>query len=55
MNEFKKIRHIYLSGNHSATCVLPIEIARKYGLDRPSNVVIEERPEGILIRKVTIQ
>ena len=30
---------------------LPIEISRKYGMDKPSNVVIEEKENGIMIRK----
>jgi hypothetical protein len=53
MSEYKKIISIF--GAKSHCLVIPIDIARKYGLDRGSNVVCEERPEGILIRKVTIQ
>ena len=51
MSEFKEITKTFLSGKLSATLVIPIEIARRYGLEKPAHVLIEERPEGILIRK----
>ena len=54
MIEYKKIIPIFLSGKKSATMIIPIETARKYELDRPSNVFLEERPDGILIRKLEI-
>jgi hypothetical protein len=50
----KKITQTYLSGKLSATLVIPIQIARKYGLNEPSNVTVEEHPDGILIRKLVI-
>ena len=50
----KKITHTFLSGRLSSTLIIPIETARKYGLDQPSNVIVEEREEGILIRKLEI-
>ena len=50
----KKITHTFLSGKVSATVILPIDIARKYGLDKPSNVVVEEIEEGILIRRIDV-
>ncbi len=54
----KKITHTFLSGKVSATVILPIEIARKYGLDKPSNVVVEEieanGKQGILIRRIDV-
>jgi bifunctional DNA-binding transcriptional regulator/antitoxin component of YhaV-PrlF toxin-antitoxin module len=34
--------------------VIPIEIARKYGLGDGSHVIVEEAPSGILIRKLEI-
>jgi len=34
--------------------VIPIEIARKYGIDKPSNVTVEGTKDGILIRKLEI-
>ena len=30
-------------GNLADTLIIPIDTARKYGLDKPSNVVVEER------------
>jgi len=54
MSELKKITHTFLSGRLSATIIIPIEIARKYGIHEPSNVVVEEKPDGILIRKVEV-
>lgn len=54
MSEVKKITHTFLSGRLSATLIIPIETARKYGLHKPANVVIEEREEGILVRKLEI-
>jgi hypothetical protein len=50
----RKVSHTFLSGNLSATLIIPIEIARKHGLDKPSNVIVEETENGILIRKVEI-
>jgi len=52
MNEIKKVTHTFLSGRLSATLIIPIDTARRYGLDKPANVVVEEKEEGILIRKV---
>ncbi|HYA83767.1 MAG TPA: hypothetical protein VEH06_10020 [Candidatus Bathyarchaeia archaeon] len=40
-----------ISGKISTTLIIPIEIARRHGLDKPAYVVIEETPQGILIRK----
>ena len=54
MLEYKKISHTFLSGKLSSTLIIPIEIARKYGLDKPSNVVVEETEDGILIRKIEV-
>ena len=51
----KKITSTFLSGKLSATIVIPIGIARKYGLDRPSDVIVEETDAGILIRKINLE
>ncbi len=52
---FKHITHTFLSGKLSSTLIIPIQIARKYGIDQPSNVIVEERgEEGILIKKLEI-
>jgi hypothetical protein len=50
----KKITSIFLTGKVSATMVIPIETARKYGLADGSHVIVEEVPSGILIRKLEI-
>lgn len=52
MSETKQIRKTFLSGKLSATLVIPIAVARKYGLEQPSHVVVEEIADGILIRKL---
>jgi hypothetical protein len=52
--QLKKVTHTFLSGKVSATVILPIEIARKWGLDQPSNVVVEEVDNGILIRRIDV-
>ena len=54
MSELKEITKTFLSGKLSATLVIPIEIARRYGLEKPAHVIIEEHPEGILIRRLTV-
>lgn len=51
----KRVTHTFLRGKVSATLILPIEIARKYGLDKPSNVVVEDMVgKGILIRRLDL-
>jgi hypothetical protein len=40
------------AGNASCLFLIPKPLAKQYGIDEPSNVVVEGRPEGILIRKV---
>ena len=54
MSQFKKITHIFMSGKLSSTVIIPIEIARKQGLDKPTNVTVEEMDNGIFIRKLEI-
>jgi hypothetical protein len=53
-NQRKKITSIFLTGKVSATMVIPIDTARKYGLVEGSHVTIEEAPSGILIRKLDL-
>jgi hypothetical protein len=50
----KKVTNIFLTGKVSATMVIPIETARKYGLVEGSHVSIEETPAGILVRRLDI-
>jgi len=49
------IAPIFLSNSVSATVIIPIDIARKYEIDRPSHVTIEDTQDGILIKKLVIK
>jgi hypothetical protein len=51
-NRDKHIVPIYLSNGLSSTLVIPIQLARKYQIDKPSYVTVEETREGILIKKM---
>ena len=48
-------RLVGTAGNSSCTLVIPKSLAQEYGLDKPSNVIIQGRPEGILIRKLKLE
>jgi hypothetical protein len=50
----KEITRTWLAGQHSCTMVIPKEFAKVYGLDQPSHVVIEGRPDGILIKRLKL-
>jgi hypothetical protein len=50
----KKIAPIFMSNGLSATVIIPIDIARKYAIDRPSHVTIEDTQNGILIKKLEV-
>ena len=50
----QNVTHTYLTGKFSTTLVIPIDIARKYGIDKPSNVIVEGTENGILIRKLEV-
>jgi hypothetical protein len=54
MSENKAITKTFLSGRLSATLVIPIEMARRNGLEKPANVIVEERPDGILVRRLNL-
>jgi hypothetical protein len=49
------ISKTWLTGQKSCTLIIPRETARKYSLDEPSHVIVEETAEGILIRKLDLQ
>ena len=42
----------WLAGNDSCLFLISKPLAKYYGIDEPSNVVVEGTREGILIRKV---
>lgn len=54
LEKTKEVAPIFLSNKISSTLIIPIGIARRYGLDRPSHVVLEEVKDGILIKKLDI-
>ena len=47
----KQIAQTWLTGNCSCTLVIPKRFAREYGLDKPSQIVLQKTPEGILIKR----
>lgn len=51
----KQVVKTFLTGKISATLIIPIELARKCGLAEPTHVVIEEKDNGIFIKKLEIQ
>lgn len=50
----KTITTTWLSGNSSCTMVIPKEFAKEYGLDKPGHVVIEKKPEGLLVKRLDL-
>ena len=53
--EGKEITKTWLAGQSSCTLVIPKETARQYEIDKPSYVVVEKQPEGILIKKFELE
>jgi hypothetical protein len=49
-----EIAKTWISGQKSCTLIIRRELAQEYGLLEPSHVVLERRPDGILIRKLEI-
>jgi bifunctional DNA-binding transcriptional regulator/antitoxin component of YhaV-PrlF toxin-antitoxin module len=54
MSNAKEVSKIFLTNKISATLIIPIELARRNGLSEPSHVIVEETPQGILIRKLEV-
>jgi hypothetical protein len=50
----KGIIRTWLTGQTSCTLVIPKDFAREYHLDKPSHVIVEGRPDGILIKKLEL-
>jgi hypothetical protein len=50
----KEIIKTWLAGQSSCTLVIPKDFAKEYGLDQPSHVIIEKKPEGLLIKKLQV-
>jgi antitoxin component of MazEF toxin-antitoxin module len=50
----KEVTKTWVRGQNSCTLVIPRSVAKEYGLDSPSHVVVESTPQGILIRKLEV-
>jgi hypothetical protein len=54
MSELKRISQTFLSDKLSCTVIIPIDLARKHGLEKPANIIFEDSEDGILIKKVQV-
>ena len=54
-SKLKDITHTFISRKLSATVIIPIDIARKYKIDKPTNVIVEEADNGILIKRLDME
>jgi hypothetical protein len=50
----KRIAPIFLVNGISATVIIPRDLAKKYKIDQPCHVTIEDTRNGLLIRKAEI-
>jgi hypothetical protein len=50
----KQVVKTFLTGKISATLIIPIDLARRQGLAEPAHVTVEERDNGIFIKKLEI-
>jgi hypothetical protein len=50
-----EIAKTWISGQKSCTLIIKRELAAEYGLTDPQHVVLERRPEGILIKKLKLE
>ncbi len=50
----KEITKTWITGPSSCAIIILKSIAIEYGVNTPSYVVVEARPEGILIRKIEV-
>jgi hypothetical protein len=53
-NTENSIAKTWISGQSSCTLIIQRKLAEEYGLHEPSHVVLEKKPEGILIRKLQV-
>jgi Antidote-toxin recognition MazE, bacterial antitoxin len=49
-----EVAKVFLLNDKSATLIIPAEIARKHGLHRGSHVTVQDRQDGILIKKLKV-
>jgi hypothetical protein len=54
-NQKIRIAPIFLSNGLSASIIVPIDLTRKYDIDRPSHVTIQDTQNGILIKKLEVK
>jgi hypothetical protein len=50
----KEVTKTWIQGQNLCVLVIPRSVAKEYGLDSPSHVVVEGTSKGILIRKLKI-
>lgn len=50
----RKLQHRWIASKKAVTMIIAKELAEKHGLTEPSNVILEDTPNGILIRKVNL-
>jgi hypothetical protein len=50
-----KIQHTWISANKACTLIIAKELAVKHGLTEPAHIVLEDRPDGILIKKLNLE
>jgi antitoxin component of MazEF toxin-antitoxin module len=49
-NYTREIMNMSIKGHHSFTLILPISVAKEYGLEDSSRVIVERTSDGILIK-----
>ena len=54
-NSEKYVKPIFVSGQNSATVILPKKLVKEHGLESGSHVVIESTDKGIFIRKIQLE
>jgi hypothetical protein len=50
----KHVSPIFLSNHSSATLVIPHKMAESLQIDKPCNVILQEKLGGILIKKLKV-
>jgi hypothetical protein len=51
----RKIQHTWISSKNAVTMIIGKEFAEKHGLTEPADVLVEDTPNGILIRKINVE
>ena len=50
----KEIIKTWITGRCSCTLVIPKRLAKEFGIDKPSNIVIKRTPDGLLLYKLEV-